>query len=284
MKLSEKPSDFVNAMSVDVEDYFQVSAFEDVINRNKWDSLPLRVEKNTYSILELFEKNNIKATFFTLGWVAERCPNLVRDIVSQGHEMANHGYSHMRATEMTPIEFREDISKAKKILEDISGSVVQGYRAPSYSINTSNPWAHDEILETGHLYSSSIVPIHHDLYGIPDAPRFIHHCENGLIEIPITTTRLINRNLPCGGGGYFRILPYWLFRLGLRRVNQKDQKSAIFYFHPWEIDPEQPPQKNINLKTRVRHYINLDKNYNKIAALLGDFKWDRVDRVFLDSF
>ena len=270
----------VNAMSVDVEDYFQVSAFENVIDRKDWDSLPLRVEKNTRQILELFERKQIKATFFTLGWVAERCPSLVRDIVLQGHELANHGYSHMRATQMTPEEFREDISKAKKILEDLSGVSVLGYRAPSYSIDNSNPWAHDQILETGHRYSSSIVPIHHDLYGIPDAPRFKYQCENGLIEIPITTTKLFDKNLPCGGGGYFRMLPYALFRWGLERVNQKDQQSAIFYFHPWEIDPEQPRQNNIDLKTRVRHYLNLSKNQKKISCLLDDFNWDRVDRVF----
>ena len=283
MKNTEESSNPVNAMSVDVEDYFQVSAFEDIIDRNLWESLPLRVENNTYQILELFEQKNIRATFFTLGWVAERCPNLVKDIVAQGHELANHGYSHMRATQMSEQEFREDIGKAKTILEDLSGVEVKGYRAPSYSIDTSNPWAHDQILETGHTYSSSIVPIHHDLYGIPDAPRFKYRCENGLIEIPITTTKLFDRNLPCGGGGYFRMLPYWIFRMGLNRVNQTEHQSAIFYFHPWEIDPEQPRQHNIGLKTRVRHYLNLGKNKKKITSLLDDFGWDRVDRVFLDS-
>lgn len=283
MKSAETIPGRVNAMTVDVEDYFQVSAFEKAIHRDQWDSLPLRVENNTYKILELFEQKKIRATFFTLGWVAERCPNLIKDIVSQGHELANHGYSHKRATQMTREEFREDIAKAKTILEDLSSNAVLGYRAPSYSIDETNPWAHDEILETGHRYSSSIVPIHHDLYGIPDAPRFMYQCENGLIEIPITTARVFEKNLPCGGGGYFRMLPYWLFRRGVKRVNQKDQQSAIFYFHPWEIDPEQPRQTDIDLKTRVRHYLNLGGNYNKITTLLDDFNWDRVDRVFLDT-
>lgn len=283
MKSAETIPGRVNAMTVDVEDYFQVSAFEKTIHRDQWDSLPLRVENNTYKILELFEQKKIRATFFTLGWVAERCPNLIKDIVSQGHELANHGYSHKRATQMTREEFREDIAKAKTILEDLSSNAVLGYRAPSYSIDETNPWAHDEILETGHRYSSSIVPIHHDLYGIPDAPRFMYQCENGLIEIPITTARVFEKNLPCGGGGYFRMLPYWLFRRGVKRVNQKDQQSAIFYFHPWEIDPEQPRQTDIDLKTRVRHYLNLGGNYNKITTLLDDFNWDRVDRVFLDT-
>ncbi|MDF1643137.1 MAG: DUF3473 domain-containing protein [Pseudomonadales bacterium] len=283
MKSSKTIPGPVNAMTVDVEDYFQVSAFEKTIHRDQWGSLPLRVENNTYKILELFEEKQIQATFFTLGWVAERCPNLIRDIVAKGHELANHGYSHQRATLMTREQFREDIAKAKTILEDLSGTAVQGYRAPSYSIDETNPWAHDEILETGHRYSSSIVPIHHDLYGIPDAPRFMYQCDNGLIEIPITTARVLEKNLPCGGGGYFRMLPYWLFRWGVKRVNQKDQQPAIFYFHPWEIDPDQPRQTDIDLKTKVRHYLNLDRNYHKITTLLDDFNWDRVDRVFLDT-
>jgi len=215
--------------------------------------------------------------------VAERCPGLIKDIVAQGHELANHGYSHQRATQMSQNDFREDIAKAKTILEDLSGVHIKGYRAPSYSIDKTNPWAHDEILETGHSYSSSIVPIHHDLYGIPDAPRFMYRCENGLLEIPITTVRVFDKNLPCGGGGYFRMLPYWVFRWGLRRVNKVDQQSAIFYFHPWEIDPDQPRQTNIDIKTQVRHYLNLGKNQRKITTLLDDFNWDRVDRVFLDA-
>jgi len=270
-----------NAMTVDVEDYFQVSAFEGTINRNQWDQLPHRVEKNTNRILQLFDDHDIKSTFFVLGWVAERYPGLVKSIVSQGHELASHGYAHMRATGQSRNEFREDIVKAKQILEDIASVEIIGYRAPSYSINKKNLWVHDELYESGHRYSSSVYPVKHDLYGIPDAPRFAYQCENGLLEIPVTTTRIAKKNLPAGGGGFFRLYPYTVSKWNIQRVNQKDNQSAIFYFHPWEIDPGQPRQQGLRFKSRFRHYLNLDKTEIRLNRLLADFNWDRIDTVFL---
>ncbi|RDH44906.1 XrtA system polysaccharide deacetylase [Zooshikella ganghwensis] len=270
-----------NAMSVDVEDYFQVAAFENNIKREDWDSLPVRVEHNTQRILSLFAEYNIKATFFTLGWVAERYPGLVKEIVAQGHELASHGYGHQRATTQTPEVFKEDICKAKQLLEDISGVEVKGYRAPSYSIDHSNPWAHDELLAAGHSYSSSVYPVKHDLYGIPDAPRFPYRCENGLLEIPITTVKIRNKNIPFGGGGYFRFFPYWLSKWGINRVNQQDKAPAIFYFHPWEIDPGQPRQEGISFKSRFRHYLNLETMEKRLRSLVQDFKWHTMESVFL---
>ncbi|MCX4024989.1 DUF3473 domain-containing protein [Endozoicomonas sp. SM1973] len=271
----------VNAMSVDVEDYFQVSAFEKTIQRVDWDNLPKRVELNTQRILELFAQHQVKATFFTLGWVAERFPQLIRTIIAEGHELASHGYGHLRATSQTPEEFREDIRKAKQLLEDIGGKAVVGYRAPSYSISKDNLWVHDELLESGHQYSSSIYPINHDLYGIPDAPRFKYQCDNGLWEIPITTVKVNRKNLPFGGGGYFRLYPYWLSRWGIKQLNKKEGQSAVFYFHPWEIDVNQPRQSNISFKSRFRHYLCLNRMEFRLTSLLKDFKWDTVQNVFL---
>jgi len=270
-----------NAMSVDVEDYFQVSAFDGHIQRSQWDSLPHRVLRNTNIILDLFAAHNIQATFFVLGWVAERYPELVRRIVAEGHELASHGYGHERATRQSRLEFSEDIHKAKSILEDLGAIAVKGYRAPSYSINKSNLWVHDELLEAGYQYSSSIYPVKHDLYGIPDAPRFAYKCENGLLEIPITTTQFAGKNLPAGGGGFFRLYPYVLSRKIIQRVNQQDQQAAIFYFHPWEIDPQQPKQKGVGLKSRFRHYLNLHKTEKRLIRLLTDFNWQRMDTLFL---
>lgn len=274
-----------NAMSVDVEDYFQVSAFEKHIRRDQWDVLPCRVEANTHRVMDLFERHGIKATFFMLGWLAERYPQLVRCIVDSGHELASHGYSHVRVTQQQPDEFRADISRTKKLLEDIGGVEIRGYRAASYSIGARNLWALDVLAETGHVYSSSIYPIHHDLYGMPEAPRFAFypHDEQGLLEIPVTTVNLFDRKLPCGGGGYFRFLPYELSRWAMRRVNNDDGQSCVFYFHPWEIDPGQPRQQGISLKTRFRHYVNLERMERRLAALLKDFHWDRMDRIFLDE-
>ena len=270
-----------NAMSVDVEDYFQVSAFDGHIQRSQWDSLPHRVLRNTNIILDLFAEHNTQATFFVLGWVAERYPELVRRIVAEGHELASHGYGHERATRQSRLEFSEDIHKAKSILEDLGAIAVKGYRAPSYSINKSNLWVHDELLEAGYQYSSSIYPVKHDLYGIPDAPRFAYKCENGLLEIPITTTQFAGKNLPAGGGGFFRLYPYVLSRKIIQRVNQQDQQAAIFYFHPWEIDPQQPKQKGVGLKSRFRHYLNLHKTEKRLIRLLTDFNWQRMDTLFL---
>lgn len=268
-------------MSVDVEDYFQVSAFENHIKRDDWDELPHRVEFNTRKILELFAEHNVKSTFFVLGWVAERYPQLIREIVEQGHELASHGYGHQRATLQTRQEFKEDITKAKKILEDISAEGIKGYRAPSYSISKENFWAHDELKDAGYIYSSSVYPVKHDLYGIPDAPRFTYQCDNGLIEIPVTTTQFLGKNFPAGGGGFFRFYPYSLSKWIIQRVNSKEQQNTMFYFHPWEIDPDQPKQQGIHWKSRFRHYLNLSKTKERLTRLLIDFKWDRMDRVFL---
>ena len=272
----------VNAMTVDVEDYFQVSAFEDVIDRRDWDHIPRRVEYNTDRILELFAEHDVHATFFTLGWVAERYPQLVRRIVESGHELASHGFSHIRVTRQSPEEFRQDILRSKALLEDTAGCAVRGYRAASYSIVTSTLWAHEQLHEAGYQYSSSIYPIRHDLYGIPGAPRFpFRNREQGLLEIPITTVSLLGANFPCGGGGYFRLFPYALSRWALQHVNKKDGQPCVFYFHPWEIDPEQPRQAGIPWKTRFRHYLNLDRMRLRLQRLLADFNWDRMDSVFL---
>ena len=273
----------VNAMTVDVEDYFQVSAFEPYIPRDRWDQLPQRVERNTRLILDLFAAQGAKATFFTLGWVAERHPALIRRIVAEGHELASHGYAHIRVTQQTPAQFREDVTRTKALLEDLGGVAVQGYRAASYSIGAGNLWALAELEQAGYRYSSSIYPIRHDLYGMPEAPRFAFHPANAptLLEVPITTVTVFGQTLPCGGGGFFRLWPYALSCWALRRVNQSDRQSGIFYFHPWEIDPDQPRQPGINFKTRLRHYLNLSRMERRLQALLRDFRWDRMDRVFL---
>ncbi len=271
-----------NAISIDVEDYFQVSAFEHSIDRKDWDSLEHRVLDNVCSVLELLAKHNVKATFFTLGWVAERYPDIVHKIVSGGHELASHGYGHQRVSDLTPDEFKYDIVKAKNILEDISGIEIKGYRAPSYSIGEKNIWALDVLAQTGHQYSSSIYPVRHDHYGYPEAPRFVFKDKKtGLIEVPITTMKLGGRLFPAGGGGFFRFYPYFLSKWIINRVNLMDSKPVIFYFHPWEIDPEQPRQKNISAKSRFRHYLNLGKTEARLNKLLNDFDWGRMDEVFV---
>jgi polysaccharide deacetylase family protein (PEP-CTERM system associated) len=272
--------EIINAFTVDVEDYFQVSAFSPYIDRNEWDRYDCRVEKNIDIILNMLNTSGVKATFFTLGWIAERYPKMVRSIVDQGHELASHGYQHQRASDLSEDDFFSDVQSSKKLLEDISGIEIKGYRAPSFSIGKENLWAFDCLLKAGYKYSSSIYPIKHDHYGMPDAPRFAHCVRNGLIEIPITTLRLYDRNFPSSGGGYFRLLPYSLSKLMLKKVLSTDKKSAIFYFHPWEIDCEQPRIKNISLKTQFRHYVNINKMEVKLRKLLVDFRWDRVDRVF----
>ena len=270
-----------NALTLDVEDYFQVSAMAPYIRRSEWDSRECRVERNVDRILALLARHNTRATFFTLGWVAERYPQLVRRIVAQGHELASHGYGHERASDLSREAFTDDIRRAKHLLEDLGGVPVLGYRAPSFSIGTGNLWAFDCLRDAGHRYSSSIYPIQHDHYGMPDAPRFAHTVAGGLIEIPITTLRLGGRNLPSSGGGYFRLLPYALSRWMIRRVNATDRQSAIFYFHPWEIDQGQPRVAGINLKTRFRHYVNIDRMERRLDQLLQDFRWGRMDDIFL---
>jgi len=272
--------EIANALTVDVEDYFQVSAFAPHVGRHLWDTMECRVERNIDRLLELFDGREARATFFTLGWIAERYPSMVREIVKRGHELASHGTSHRRASEQSRGEFRTDIEGARKKLEDIGGVAVRGYRAPSFSIGHGNLWAFDCLAEAGYEYSSSIYPVRHDHYGMPDAPRFAHRLENGLLELPITTTRVMSRNLPAGGGGFFRLLPYRASRWAIERVNRVDRQPAIFYFHPWEIDPNQPRIHGIGAKTRFRHYLNLDRTEARLGRLLSDFHWDRIVRVF----
>jgi len=274
-----------NAMTIDVEDYFQVSAFAPHIARDSWAGLECRVEANVDRILGILDDGAVVATFFTLGWIAERYPQLVRRIVDGGHELASHGYGHLRASDQTQSAFSQDITSSKKILEDIGGQAVHGYRAPSFSIGPANLWALDALQQAGYRYSSSIYPIVHDHYGMPDAPRFAFYPngDQGLLEVPITTVRLMKRNLPAGGGGYFRLMPYAMSRWMMRQVNQQDRQPAIFYFHPWELDPGQPRQQGLEWKTRFRHYVNLDRMDGRIRALTRDFAWDRMDRLFLGA-
>jgi polysaccharide deacetylase family protein (PEP-CTERM system associated) len=270
----------VNALTVDVEDYFQVSALAPHIERHTWDARECRVERNIARLLALFEARGARATFFTLGWIARRYPLLVREIVAQGHELASHGSSHLRASEQSRTEFQRDIDDARKLLEDIGGVGVHGYRAPSFSIGRANLWAFDALAEAGYRYSSSVYPVRHDHYGMPDVPRFAFRTESGVLELPITTTRLLARNWPAGGGGFFRLLPYQASRWAIARVNRVDREPAIFYFHPWEIDPQQPRIAGVSAKTRFRHYLNLDRTEARLSRLLSDFRWDRIDRVF----
>lgn len=283
--MDDNTQKITNAMTVDVEDYFQVSAFESNIDRSNWDSLDCRVEKNTLRILELFEKNQIKATFFTLYWVAKRYPSLIRSIVDAGHELASHGMEHKRVTQQSQLEFKTDVTESKKRLEDISGKAVIGYRAASYSITRETYWALDILQDAGYLYSSSIYPIRHDLYGIPEAPRFAYKpfADSQFIEIPISTIQLGNNNYPCGGGGYFRLFPYQLSRWSINRLNVKQHQSAVFYFHPWEIDSDQPRQQNISAKTRFRHYLNLSRMEQRLSHLVADFQWDTMQNVFMSD-
>jgi polysaccharide deacetylase family protein (PEP-CTERM system associated) len=273
-----------NAMTCDVEDYFQVSAFAPYIDRASWPTRECRVEANMDRILALYDRHGVRATFFTLGWIAERYPNVVKRIVAGGHELASHGYGHLRASDQSQSEFANDIRSSKALLEDIGGVAVVGYRAPSFSIGRANLWALDELLAAGYRYSSSIYPIAHDHYGMPEAPRFAFYPNgtDGLLEIPITTVNLMGRNLPAGGGGYFRLLPYALSRWMMNKVNQDDRQPALFYFHPWELDPGQPRPEGLGAKARFRHYINIDRMESRIEALARDFAWDRMDRIFLN--
>lgn len=275
----------INAMSVDVEDYFQVQALSKQVDRSDWDSIPTRVEANTDRILALFDAKDTKATFFTLGWVAERFPSLIRRIVDQGHELASHGYAHFRADSQDSPTFREDIRKTKALLEDTGGTPVIGYRAATFSIGRSNPWAFDVLAEEGYRYSSSVYPVKHDYYGVPDAPRFSFRPsgDQDLIEIPITTVKIGQRNVPCGGGGYFRLLPYAYSSWAMGRVNRVDRQPCIFYFHPWEVDPDQPRQAGLHWKSRLRHYTNLGKMHGRLARVLQQFAWGRMDQVFLNQ-
>ena len=270
-----------NAMTIDVEDYFQVSAFAPHIDRSTWDTRECRVERNVGRILEMLDANATKATFFTLGWLAQRYPALVRSIVESGHELASHGFGHERASDLSEAAFKEDIVSAKKLLEDIGGVEVKGYRAPSFSIGEGNLWAFDCLAEAGYRYSSSVYPIRHDHYGMPDSPRHVYLVRPDLLEVPITTLRVFNRNFPSSGGGYFRLLPYALSRWMLNRVNQEDGEAGIFYFHPWEIDTGQPRIEGIGSKTRFRHYVNIERMERRLTQLFKDFRWGRMDQIFL---
>jgi polysaccharide deacetylase family protein (PEP-CTERM system associated) len=271
----------VNAFSVDVEDYFHVEALARVVRPEDWERMEYRAERNTRRMLELLAGQGVRGTFFMLGWIAQRSPRLVRDIHAAGHEVACHGENHQVIYGQSPEQFRRETRDAKARLEDTIGGSVVGYRAATYSITRDSLWALAALEEIGFRYDSSIFPIHHDLYGIPDAPRFPHRPGGGrLVEVPITTVEILGQRLPCGGGGYFRLLPYRLFRAGLRRVNDHDGQPGVFYCHPWEIDPGQPRVAGLSLKSRFRHYTNLERMEGRLRRLLGDFRWGRMDQVF----
>lgn len=270
-----------NALSVDVEDWFQVGAFETVISRDDWTTLECRVERNSDAVLQLCDEAGVKATFFTLGWVGERYPALMRRIADAGHEIASHGYGHDRVFTLTPEQFAADLQKTRDILENASGQAVKGYRAPSFSIDQRTPWAHPILAEHDYAYSSSVAPIRHDHYGWADAPRFAFHPVAGssFLEIPVTTVELGSKRLAAGGGGFFRILPYAFSHWAIRKVNRHDMRPAIIYFHPWEIDPGQPRVAHAPLRSKLRHYTRLDAMVGKLRRLTRDFTWERLDAV-----
>jgi polysaccharide deacetylase family protein (PEP-CTERM system associated) len=269
----------VNGLSVDVEDWFQVGAFESVIERDDWNSLADRVERNVHAILDMFDEAQVKATFFALGWVAQRHGGLMHEIVLRGHELASHGWDHGRVFRMERKAFAEDIARARKVLEDAAGVRVVGYRAPSFSIDRRTPWAFMELAEQGYAYSSSVAPIGHDHYGWPDAPRFAFRPLpwSELVELPVTTAMFAGKRLAAGGGGFFRVIPYAFTRWAIRQVNGREGRPAIFYFHPWEIDPGQPRVAGAPLKSRLRHYANLEKMAGKLRQLVHEFAWGRMD-------
>ena len=287
-----------NYMTIDVEDYYQVSAFEKVSPPSTWAGRESRVERNTDLVLAILDDASVKATFFVLGWVAEKFPQLTKKIARQGHEIASHGFMHQRVAFQDRQTYRDDISRSKALLENQTGTAVLGYRAPSYSITRETDWAFDELLEAGYQYDSSIFPMKHDFYGIPDWPRFGGYAvkqgddwvsrqdiapvgEQYIREIPITTLRLGRKNLPIAGGGYFRLLPYAITRWGLNRINRLEQQPFVFYLHPWEFDPQQPRMQGCSAKSRFRHYLNLNRTYGRLERLLKHFRWGRMDEVFL---
>ncbi len=273
------PPGLVNGLSVDVEDWFQVGAFEGVIGRDRWDSLADRVDRNCNLILEMFAEAEVKATFFTLGWVAQRHGALMRRIVDAGHELASHGWDHERVFRFDKASFSDDLERARKVLEDAGGQRITGYRAPSFSIDGRTPWAYMALQEQGFEYSSSVAPIVHDHYGWREAPRFAFKPLpwSNLVEIPVTTAHFAGRRLAAGGGGFFRVLPYGFSRWAIRQVNTVDRRPAVFYFHPWEIDPDQPRVPNASMRSRVRHYTNLSVMGDKLKLLIRDFQWGRMD-------
>jgi polysaccharide deacetylase family protein (PEP-CTERM system associated) len=271
----------LNALSVDVEDWFQVGAFENAIARDSWDGLEHRVERNGEAVLDLFDRAGVKATFFTLGWVAERYPRLMRRVAEAGHEVASHGWDHKRVHTMTAAVFRADLERARIAIEDTCGQSPLGYRAPSFSIDARTPWAHRVLAEEGYAYSSSVAPIAHDHYGWREAPRFAFRPleDSKLIELPVTTVELAGRRMAAGGGGFFRLLPYRFSSWAIGRVNQEDRRPAVFYFHPWEIDPGQPRVRSAPLKSRLRHYTNLGTMEHKLLKLFKAHEWGRTDDV-----
>ena len=269
-------------MTVDVEDYFHVSAFENQISPADWSKWQPTVDYNTRRLLDIFEQQNVKSTFFILGWVAEAFPELIKDIHAKGHEIASHGTNHRRATTMTRDALQQDIQASLQRLEDLTGDKVIGYRAPSFSINKSNQWAFELLVELGLQYSSSTYPIAHDLYGTPDWPRFAYRRPEGILEIPIPTLRKNNKNTGIGGGGYFRLFPYWLSKRRIDRFLQQEQAPYSFYFHPWEIDPSQPRVKDAKLLSKFRHYVNLAGMEQKIIRLSKDYQWSTMKDVYAD--
>ncbi|MFO6447448.1 XrtA system polysaccharide deacetylase [Erythrobacter sp. NE805] len=271
----------VNGLSVDVEDWFQVGAFEKVIARGEWDAIKTRVEDNVARVIDLFAEAEVRATFFTLGWVAKRHPAMIRRIAEAGHELASHGYDHARVFTFSPREFAEDIRKARAIIEDCGGQAVTGYRAPSFSIDHRTPWAFEVLAEHGYAYSSSVAPVVHDHYGWPEAPRFAFRplAASPLIEIPVTTAMLGSRRVAAGGGGFFRVLPYAFSRWAIRQVNRVEGRPAVFYFHPWEVDPDQPRVAHAPMRSRLRHYTGLSKMAGKLRELVHEFRWGRMDEL-----
>ena len=282
--LHEASAELPNALTCDVEDYFQVSAFEHLIPKDRWDRMDCRLPRNVDRALQLFADANVHGTFFTLGWVAERLPEVVRRIADAGHEIASHGMRHVRVRAQTADEFRRDVTTAKRLLEDVSSCPVLGYRAASWSLDERTPWAHDVLGEAGYAYSSSLYPIVHDHYGVPDAPQRPFYTQSGkLLEVPATTARWAGRNWPAAGGGYFRLLPLTVSTWLLRRARRTLGVPAVFYFHPWELDPGQPRVPGAGARARFRHYVNLDKFEPRLKQLLQAFRWDRMDRVFLGA-
>jgi polysaccharide deacetylase family protein (PEP-CTERM system associated) len=270
-----------NALSVDVEDWFQVGAFERVIGRDQWENLEDRVERNGNAVLDLFAEAGVKATFFTLGWVAQRHPALVRRAAAEGHEIASHGWDHQRVFNLGEKGFRADLRRAHAAISEASGVEPKGYRAPSFSIDSRTPWAHRILAEQGYSYSSSVAPVAHDHYGWREAPRFAHRplADSDLIELPVTTVELAGRRMAAGGGGFFRLLPYRFSSWAIDRVNREDERPAVFYFHPWEIDPGQPRVEGAPLKSRLRHYSRLSAMRPKLLKLFKAHPWDRTDKV-----
>jgi polysaccharide deacetylase family protein (PEP-CTERM system associated) len=268
------------AMSVDVEDYYQVAAFDKLFGQEKWCKFESRVLRSTLKVLDIFDANNVKGTFFVLGCVAKEHPEIVREIVSRGHELASHGFNHQKVTTQNPDEFKEDVCSSKALLEDMSGKSVIGYRAPSFSISEKSEWAFDILADSGYLYSSSTYPIAHDHYGSPNWPTEPYRLDNGLLELPQATIEIANRRIPVGGGGYFRLFPYIASKFFIGKFQTQHPHPYMFYFHPWEIDPEQPVIKGAGIKSQFRHRVNLNKMEAKVAALCADFDWTTISNAY----